>query len=407
LKLAEFYDGIEIYREEKIVYARLIVPHRVLSTCRSSAGGLHDDLMYLYNHQSCEPAGGHINARMFHLAVDSPDEYERMVAGRHNLPFQKCATLGTAANMNNAVICHEKFRDLEVVAICTGGVEGNAGRAGDPATHYEPQDHIAGGQEDQSCLPQPGTINAMIFINRELMPGAMVTAIITATEAKTAALQELEIPSRYSEGLATGTGTDQIAVASKLGGKAISFAGKHSKVGELIGRTMHDAVLGTLALQNGLTPAGQCSSLAHLERFGIDERELCQGVGEFLSRDNAYLFEQNFSNIVNDPITVAAVAALVHLRDKFVWGVFPKSSMPEVMALCGAQISAAVSGKSHRMYDYMQVLSALQMSLDKHVFLEFIYQAFALGFSEKWTDPQSEMCEETGHSEAGPAVARY
>jgi hypothetical protein len=46
LKLAEFYDGIELYREEKIVYARLIVPHRVLSTCRSCAGGLHDDLMF-------------------------------------------------------------------------------------------------------------------------------------------------------------------------------------------------------------------------------------------------------------------------------------------------------------------------------------------------------------------------
>jgi len=61
-------------------------------------------------------------------------------------------------------------------------------------------------------------------------------------------------------------------------------------VGELIGRTMHDAVLETLALQNGLTAAGQCSSLAHLERLGTDSREMCQGIGEFLSRDNADLF---------------------------------------------------------------------------------------------------------------------
>ncbi|MDD5735664.1 MAG: adenosylcobinamide amidohydrolase, partial [Methanothrix soehngenii] len=88
MKLAQFYDGIELYREEKIVYARLMTPHRVLSTCRSSAGGMHDDLMYLYNHQSCEPAGGHMNARMYRLAVDSPEDYKREVADRHNLPFQ-------------------------------------------------------------------------------------------------------------------------------------------------------------------------------------------------------------------------------------------------------------------------------------------------------------------------------
>jgi adenosylcobinamide amidohydrolase len=391
LKLAEFYDGIEIYREEKIVYAWLITPHRVLSTCRSTAGGLQDDLMYLYNHQSCEPAGDQMNARMHRLVIDRPDEYKREVADRHHLPFQKCATLGTAANMNNAAICHESFCDLEVVAICTGGVEGNAGRAGDPAAYYEPLDNNTNGQEGQEHDLQPGTINAMIFINRELTPGAMVTAVITATEAKTAALQELAVSSRYSEGLATGTGTDQIAVASKLGGKAISFAGKHSKVGELIGRTMHDAVLGTLALQNGLTPAGQCTSLAHLERFGINEWELCQGIGEFLSRDNADLFERNFSNIVKDPLTVAAVAALVHLRDKVIWGILPKSCIAEVMASYGAQISAAVSGKSGRSHAYMQILSSLQMSLDKHAFLEFVYQAFALGFSEKWSDPTREI----------------
>ncbi len=396
MRLAKFYEGVEIFREEKMIYARLIVPHRVLSTCRSSTGGLHDDLMYLFNHQSCEPAGGHMSARIYRLAVDSPDEYKREVANRHNLPFSKCATLGTAANMNNATICHDRFCDLEVVAVCTGGVEGNAGRAGDLATYYEPQDDSAKGQNDQECDLRPGTINAMIFINRELTPGAMVSAVITATEAKSAALQELEVPSRYSEGLATGTGTDQIAVASRLGGRAISFAGKHSKVGELIGRTMHDAVLGALALQNGLTPASQCSSLSHLERFRINEQEMCQGIANLLSRDNADLFEKSFSNIIKDPITVAAVAALVHLRDKFIWGVLPKSCIPEVMALYGAQISAAVSGKSHRIHEYMHALSSLQMSLEKHSFLGLVYKAFALGFSEKWSEEQSGACEGAG-----------
>jgi adenosylcobinamide amidohydrolase len=390
MKLAEFYNGVELYREEKMVYARLVTPHRVLSTCRSCTGGLHDDLLYLYNHQSCEPAGGNMNDRLCRLAIDCPEDYKREVAERHSLPFHKCATLGTAANMNNAAICHEKFCDLEVAAICTGGVEGNAGRAGDPASYYEPLDDGASMGQVPERGPMPGTINAMIFINRELSPGAMVTAVITATEAKTAALQELEVASRYSEGLATGTGTDQMAVASKLGGKTICFAGKHSKVGELIGRTVHDAVLGTLALQNRLTPASQCTSLAHLERLGIDEQQMCQAIAELLSENDADLFRKNFANVIKDPPTVAAVAALVHLRDKFLWGTLPRSCLPEVMALYGAGISSSVSGKSHRICDYMQAHSALQKSLDKHEFLQFVYQAFALGFREKWSDPQSD-----------------
>lgn len=61
------------------------------------------------------------------------------------------------------------------------------------------------------------------------------------------------------------------------------------------------------------------------------------------------------------------------------------------LSLYGAQVSASVSGKSNRSYAYMQILSALKMSLEKHAFLEFICQSFALGFSEKWSDPENKI----------------
>jgi hypothetical protein len=125
---------------------------------------------------------------------------------------------------------------------------------------------------------------------------------------------------------------------------------------------------------------------------------MCHGIAEHLSSDDADLFIKNFSNVIKDPLTVAAVAALVHLRNKFLWGTLPKSCMPEVMALYGAGISAAVSGRSHRICDYMQTISALQNSLDKHAFLQFINQAFALGFSDKWSDQKSEARKGSGTS---------
>jgi adenosylcobinamide amidohydrolase len=73
-------------------------------------------------------------------AYRDPEVYRRLIAEPHGLPAERCVTLGTAANMNNAAFVAETFRDLEVVAVCTGGVEGNAGRVGDPASLFETPD---------------------------------------------------------------------------------------------------------------------------------------------------------------------------------------------------------------------------------------------------------------------------
>ena len=126
--------------------------------------------------------------------------------------------------------------------------------------------HMRGSPGEQAYH---GTINTMLFINRELTPAAMVNTVMTATEAKTAALQELDVNSRYSQGLATGTGTDQIGVAAQLEkGVPLTSAGKHTVLGELIGKTVSGAVKATLALQDSLTPERQRSAVRHLERFG-------------------------------------------------------------------------------------------------------------------------------------------
>lgn len=320
--LGSYYDGVELHREEKIVFARFLTPHRVISTC-GVGGGLRDDLECICNHQDCEPTRHHYGAH--ELAIGDSATYREMVSGAHGLIAGRCATLGTAANMNCLAIASDRFRDLEVIAACTGGVESNAGRAGDPAFIYEWEGHFER-TVDEATAPLRGTINTMLFISQELAPGAMVRTVMTATEAKTAVLQELSVGSRYSDGLATGTGTDGIAIASRLTGKKpLTWVGKHSKLGELVGRTVHDAIKRSLALQNSLTPLGQCSALVHIERFGAGRQSMIEGVDSFLSAEEGQLFRDNFVAIDRDPITVAAVVALVHLRDNLSWGIVPES----------------------------------------------------------------------------------
>lgn len=386
--LGKFYDGLELHREDKIIYGKFLIPHRVISTCRAG-GGIQDGLEYMYNHQGCEPAG-HAHGPNPKASLD-PVGYRRDICVRHGLPPDACAALGTAANMNLAHVEEAGFRDLTVVAVATGGVETNAGRAGDPASGYEGPDGYESlsrksGEDGERGEPRPGTINTLLFISKPLTHGALVRTIMTATEAKCAALQELAVNSRYSDGPATGTGTDQIAVACALieAYRPLTSAGKHAKLGELIGRTVKAAIKGTLARQNGMTATSQCSVKVHLERFGLDAESLTQKVAARLDESAAELWRRNFRGIDHDPLTVAAVAALAHLKDKFSWGFFPPLSYSEIMAAQAAQIAAAVSGKFEHLEAYRRILAPQAGESDNPAFLALAAHALALGFQDKW-----------------------
>lgn len=141
----------------------------------------------------------------------------------------------TGADMDNIAVKKESYKDITVYAMVTAGVESNATRASrDEGKHYE-----------------PGTINILILSNAKLSPRAMTRAIITATEAKTAAMQDLDIRSKeYPELIqATGTGTDNIIVIEGSGIN-IDNTGGHSKAGELIAKVVYAGVKEAIYKQN-------------------------------------------------------------------------------------------------------------------------------------------------------------
>ncbi len=376
MRLGRPYEGIEIHRNDKILYLYFHSPHRVLSSSRGHCAGMRDDLRYLYNHQCCEPAG-HVFP-LYDVAVRDPRSYQGIICDRHGLPPDESAGLTTAANMNNAAIVKRAFEDLVVVAAATGGVHSNAARAGDPAVYHQKAGSTV------RLNKAAGTVNVMVCANAELSPGAMVQAVITATEAKSAVLQELGVPSRQSDGYATGTGTDQIGIASLLCSEKLTDAGKHSKLGELIGATVHDAVRDTLKLQNGLYPEGRCSVLGHIERLGVSEESMVRGVSERLSADEAALFERNFLCVDRDPLTVAAVAALVHLLDKCVWGVLPTGCFAEMALPYAAQLAVAVAGEAAHRSRYEEELSAGSIRPENEQLVSLIFDAISAGFSDRW-----------------------
>ncbi len=83
-----------------------------------------------------------------------------------------------------------------------------------------------------------GTINLAVQVSRPLGKAAMLETLSIATQARTAAV--IEVSHRLPTGIATGTGTDCIAIAAPAGDAP--FAGLHTPLGEAVGRAVYDAI---------------------------------------------------------------------------------------------------------------------------------------------------------------------
>ena len=88
---------------------------------------------------------------------------------------------------------------------------------------------------DEVLDPRPGTINIVVFVPVRFEPGAMLNALVTATEAKTQALVEGGVAG-------TGTASDALCVIGPLEGPREAFAGPRSPWGARIARAVHAAV---------------------------------------------------------------------------------------------------------------------------------------------------------------------
>ncbi|MCE1239702.1 MAG: adenosylcobinamide amidohydrolase [Azonexaceae bacterium] len=166
------------------------------------------------------------------------------LADRLGVDRAAVAQMATAADMDNLAIVTRSHGPLTVTVLATAGARSNAIRTG-----VDSGSHIEGLDEDDKPA---GTINILVLSNIELSDAALARALITVTEGKTAALEDLKVASTYTPGVqATGTGTDSIIVVSGTAAPRATYTGGHSRIGELIGKATHAAVIEALGKQNG------------------------------------------------------------------------------------------------------------------------------------------------------------
>jgi adenosylcobinamide amidohydrolase len=121
------------------------------------------------------------------------------------------------------------------------GVRRDRGPASAVATVGIGQPLAAAGRRPRP-LPRIGTINVFVVVRHGLTDAALVTAVQTATEAKTQALADAGVRALNHHGPATGTATDAICVATPPGAD-VAFAGPATAIGAAIAHAVHGAVL--------------------------------------------------------------------------------------------------------------------------------------------------------------------
>jgi adenosylcobinamide amidohydrolase len=220
------YKGFEV----KTLLVSLGEKSRIISTREG-----YKEVSFVANHYNPRPLWDYMHQNY--------QEFEDMFPSILAIPPSELAFLTTGADMDNLAVCERSYQEFMMCCLATAGVRNNAQRMG--------VDKAGSMERDGRFENLPGTINIILLTNATLNDGAMARTIITATEAKTAALQDMDIRSTYTpENQATGTGTDNMIVVSGKG-PLVKYTGGHAKMGELIGVVVKMAVAEAVKRQEG------------------------------------------------------------------------------------------------------------------------------------------------------------
>lgn len=256
--------------------------------------------------------GGHQKSKNiinFHVSKDynhqNPSHYLEKQAETRNLSPQETIGLMTAVSMESLVTATHNDKAPTITVFITAGVS-------NPAT---------AGDKIQDALNALSTINTIVVVDGNLTEACLVNAVMTATEAKAAALAGLDIRSPYSRNFATGTTSDATVIACTGRGTPISYAGTATELGERIGTLVRGTV--QAGLQKSENLFAHRPLLLRLKERGISLEELVATALELFSphpgvetREIATkLLKEGFDEVFSDINLTALVLAGFRLEE--------------------------------------------------------------------------------------------
>ncbi|MCL2690647.1 MAG: adenosylcobinamide amidohydrolase [Candidatus Bathyarchaeota archaeon] len=212
----------------------------------------------------------------------------------------------TAAKIQNLSMATRQIGDITITAIATAGW-----RHGESA-----------GETIESNHYTHGTINIIVILNANPTDSCLVSLFLTATEAKTAAMNDYDIRSRYSGDVATGTITDSLSVAVTGQGEKVELGGPASNVGQLVASVVRQVVKEAADKQEGPHKGRLLTRRLSERHLSIDylatEFSKVQVFGDQKTIVSA--LEQVF---VSHPVFATFLLAAAKLDDDFKKGLIP------------------------------------------------------------------------------------
>ena len=237
---------------------------------------------------------------------EDPEKFIQLTYKKLGLP-DSFVGMVTYAQVADYALYSKSDGDLAVSVVATAGCT-HAESAGEPITLQE----------------ITGTINIIVLVDGNPIESCLASSIITATEAKTAALQELDVRSRWSGASATGTITDAIVIAGTGKGAEIEYGGPASQLGQLVGWCTRKAV--KEAVIKGKV-GGFVPNRSITERLKERHLSVQKLASELTKVKSLHASEEAIAKALHrklgEPAFAAAVLAAVKLDEDFKMGLNP------------------------------------------------------------------------------------
>lgn len=208
----------------------------------------------------------------------------------------------TAANVHNFSLVSKKNEECTVYVAATAGCS-----------------HGESSGETIKIEEITGTINIIVLIDGAPVQSCLAAAMITATEAKSAALHDFDVRSRYTGDLATGSITDSVTVATTSKGIPIVLGGPASKMGQLVGACARQAVTEALLRQEPVW--GQRSVLDRLKERHLPIERLAAEISKINGLEISA--EKLTELLKNNPAALASLLAAARMDDDYKKNLLP------------------------------------------------------------------------------------
>ena len=230
----------------------------------------------------------------------------------------------TAANIRNYSLVTKRAEDFLVSVAATAGCS-----------------HGESAGEEMNVEQAPGTINIIVLITGNPSESCIAASLITATEAKSAALRDFDVRSFYTGDSATGSITDSVAISSTSQGKQIIYGGPASKLGEHVGYCTRTAVTEALLKQE---PIWGCRTV--IDRLKERHLPLEKLAAEISKIEGLSINEITLGEILkNKPLALAQLLSAAKLDDDYKKKLLPHEL--EDLAKGGKLFGSSAGSQSH------------------------------------------------------------